>query len=58
MDQCMIDLSGVPNPKIGDEVILFGPGLPVDELAGALGTINYVLICMVRNRVPREYVRS
>ncbi|MDR1125677.1 MAG: alanine racemase [Deltaproteobacteria bacterium] len=58
MDQCMIDLSGVPDPKIGDEVILFGPGLPVDELAGALGTINYELICMVRNRVPREYVRS
>lgn len=55
MDQCMIDITGLPDVKIGDEVILFGEGLPVEELAEKLGTINYEIICMINKRVPRVY---
>ncbi len=55
MDMCMIDVSGVENVQPGDEVILFGEGLPVDEVAEKLGTINYEVVCAVGKRVPRVY---
>jgi alanine racemase len=56
MDMCMIDVSGVENVQPGDEVILFGEGLPVDEVAEKLGTINYEVVCAVGKRVPRVYI--
>jgi alanine racemase len=56
MDMCMIDVSGVENVQSGDEVILFGEGLPVDEVAEKLGTINYEVVCAVGKRVPRVYI--
>lgn len=56
MDMCMIDVSGVENVQSGDEVILFGEGLPVDEVAEKLGTINYEVVCGVGKRVPRVYI--
>ena len=55
MDMCMIDVSGVENVRPGDEVILFGEGLPADEVAEKLGTINYEVVCGVGKRVPRVY---
>jgi len=59
MDQCMIDVSDVPGVAEGDHVVLFGSDgdkiLPVDELANTLGTINYELVCMVSERVPRIF---
>ena len=62
MDQCMIDVTGVDDVKIGDEVVLFGKQkdtiLPVEELASILGTINYEVICMLARRVPRVYTRG
>jgi alanine racemase len=57
MDQCMIDVTHIPETVAGDEALLFGgPELPVDEVAGHMGTINYEIICMVGKRVPRLYV--
>ncbi len=56
MDMCMIDVSGVKNVQPGDEVILFGEGLPVDEVAEKLGTINYEVVCAIGKRVPRVYI--
>jgi len=62
MDQCMIDVTNIPNVKIGDEVVLFGKQegaeLPVEELANTVGTINYEIICMLARRVPRVYMRN
>jgi len=56
MDQCMIDVTQVPEVRPGDEVILFGgPELPADEVAAQIGTISYELVCMVSKRVPRQY---
>jgi alanine racemase len=57
MDMCMIDVSEVKNVQLGDEVILFGKGLPVDEIAEKIGTINYEVVCAVGKRVPRVYVQ-
>jgi alanine racemase len=56
MDMCMVDVSGVPHVEVGDEVILFGEDLSADEVAAAIGTISYEVLCAVDKRVPRIYV--
>lgn len=57
MDQCMIDVTHIPDVRVDDEVLLFGTDeLSVDEVAAAMGTINYEIVCMVGKRVPRCYV--
>ena len=53
MDQFCVDVSDIPDVKRGDEVVLFGDGLPVEELADIVGTINYELVCAVSSRVIR-----
>ncbi|MBC7345130.1 MAG: alanine racemase, partial [Clostridia bacterium] len=59
MDQFMADVTGVEGVAEGDEVVIFGRQgqefIGVDELAQALGTINYEVVCMVSSRVPRRY---
>lgn len=61
MDQCMINVSHIPDVQEGDEVVLFGRQedavISADELAAKLGTINYEITCMVSCRVPRVYLR-
>ena len=53
MDQFCVDVSDIPDVKRGYEVVLFGDGLPVEELADIVGTINYELVCAVSSRVIR-----
>lgn len=58
MDMCMFDVSGVGEVKEGDEVILFGrseDGVTADDLALAMGTINYEVVSSLGARVPRIY---
>lgn len=59
MDQCMLQLDGVPDAQIGDEVVLIGEQdgetLSVGELARDWGTIPYEVICGLADRVPRFY---
>ena len=57
MDQCMIDVTNVHNINTGDEVIIFGEDIvTADDIAKALGTINYEIVCMVSRRIPRNYL--
>jgi alanine racemase len=56
MDMCMIDVSSIPEARAGDEVVLFGAGLPVEEVASIIGTINYEVVTGIGKRVPRVYV--
>lgn len=58
MDQMSVDVSDIDNVKQGDEVILFGKTLPVEELADMCGTINYEIICGISPRVPRITVKG
>lgn len=62
MDQLMLDVTGIPSVKMGDEVVVFGHQgdqiLPIEELADMLGTINYELTCVITKRVPRVYVQE
>lgn len=58
MDQCMFDVSEVPDVKVGDEIILFGrpeDGVTADHLAAWMDTINYEIVCMPGSRIPRFY---
>jgi alanine racemase len=59
MDQCMIDVTGIKDVKIGEEVILYGDGsknsTTPDEVAKAIGTINYEILTMLDRRLPRVY---
>lgn len=59
MDQCVIDLSGIPEAQVGDEVVLFGSQadscLPLEEYAAWSETIVHEALCRIGPRVPRYY---
>ena len=57
MDMCTIDVSGL-NVQEGDEVIIFGAGLPVTEMARALNTIPYEVLSSISQRVKRVYFQE
>lgn len=51
MDMLMVDLTPVPAARIGSAVVLWGRGLPIDDVAASAGTIGYELMCAVAPRV-------
>lgn len=53
MDMTMIDITDIPHASEGDEVMIFGPELPVQEVAERMGTIPYEVLTMVSERVTR-----
>lgn len=56
MDLCMVDVTDIPDVTVADEVIVFGPELPLEEKADTVGTIQYELLCGITRRVPRVYI--
>ncbi|MBS3937236.1 MAG: alanine racemase [Peptococcaceae bacterium] len=60
MDQCMFDITA-SLAEAGDEVVLMGAQgaleISADDLALAMGTINYEVCCLINRRVPRLYWR-
>lgn len=54
MDVCMIDVTDI-DCKVGDSVEIFGPHLPVSQLAEWLDTIPYEVMTGVSSRVKRIY---
>lgn len=55
MDMTMIDVTDIPGIQEGDEVIVFGPQLPVQQLATMIKTIPYEIMTGVSQRVKRVY---
>ncbi|WP_334072320.1 MULTISPECIES: alanine racemase [Paenibacillus] len=60
MDQTMLDVTAVPDASEGDTVILFGgkkgrETIPIDEVAALMNTVNYEMVCLIGQRVPRVY---
>jgi alanine racemase len=53
MDMCMVDLTDLPDVKVGDEAEIFGAKSDLNKLAAAAQTITYELLCAVSKRVPR-----
>lgn len=62
MDQIMVDITDIPDVKLGDEVLLFGESqgniIPADELAELCGTIGYEIISNLGKRVPLVFCRN
>jgi alanine racemase len=52
MDMLTVDLTELPDARIGSQVTLWGRGLPIDDVAISAGTIGYELMCALAPRVP------
>lgn len=52
MDMLCVDITSLPQAGIGSEVVLWGRGLPVEDVATAAGTVSYELLCALAQRVP------
>ncbi|RLE14913.1 alanine racemase [Candidatus Aerophobetes bacterium] len=61
MDMTLVDVTHIPDVKVGDEVVLFGKQngaqISADEIASKSDLINYEILCGISKRVPRIYKR-
>ena len=58
MDQIMVDVTAVEGVVAGDEVEMFGPNIPVSEIAGKAGTIVWEIFTGITPRVTRCYLNG
>ncbi len=62
MDQIMVDVTGIPDAAVGDDVVLYGTqgdeNISIREIAGLASTITYEIVCSVSKRVPRIWERT
>lgn len=58
MDLCMVDITDVPDVRVGDEVTVIGAERPCEILADQLGTISYEVLCSISKRIPRIYLQN
>jgi alanine racemase len=55
MDMTMLDVTDINEVKEGDEVIIFGSELPVQDIAKWINTIPYEVMTSISQRVKRIY---
>ena len=55
MDMTMINITDISDCKVGDEVVIFGKELPLQQIAEWGGTIPYEIMTSVSQRVKRIY---
>ncbi|MFN3928292.1 MAG: alanine racemase, partial [Thermoflexus sp.] len=59
MDQIVVEVTDIPDVKIGDEVVILGRQgeneIRAEDIAAWGGTINYEITTMISPRVPRIY---
>lgn len=58
MDMLTVDLGPDTEDKVGDEAILWGPQLPVEDVAKHIGTIAYELVTKLTPRVEMQYINK
>lgn len=58
MDMCMLDVTHIPGVEEGDEVIVFGEELSVQQLAAWADTIPYEILTGISQRVKRVYFQE
>lgn len=57
MDLCMVDITAVPQAKVGDRIAVMGGGAPgACRMAEELDTIAYEILCGINKRIPRIYL--
>ena len=55
MDMITVDVTDLPESRIGDQVTLWGEALTANEVAGHADTIGYEIMTRMLARVPRHY---
>lgn len=59
MNLIMVEVTEIPNIKVGDEVVLIGrqgkEEITVEEIAKKIGTINYEIVTRINQSLPRIY---
>jgi len=62
MDQCMVDITNIPEAEVEDEVLLFGVGehdkIHVNEVADKIDTNRNEILSIISRRVPRVYMKG
>jgi len=62
MDQCMVDLTDIPEACVGDEVIIYGDGkdntLNIHQISQLAGTNKNEIVCRITIRTPRVYTKE
>jgi len=58
MDMTMIDVTDIPNAGEGDEVIIFGKELSIQQIAEWASTIPYEIMTAISQRVKRVYYQE
>lgn len=60
MDQLMVDVTNLGGVAIGEKAVIIGrqgnDEITIEELAAKTNTINYEIICMLSERIPRRYI--
>lgn len=61
MDQTILDITGI-DCSVGDEVTVIGKDgdceITAYDIADAIDTINYEIVCSIASRVPRVYIKD
>lgn len=57
MDMCMADVTGTGASE-GDDAEIFGPNIPISEIAAQCGTIPYEMLTSIPSRVKRVFYRE
>jgi alanine racemase len=55
MDLIVVDVTGL-SVSPGDDIEFLGPNMPISEVAGAMGTIDYEILTRLGSRFERSYV--
>ena len=62
MVQCMVDLTDIPEAKVGDKAIIYGDGtdntLDISEISKVAGTNKNEIVCRITRRTPRVYIKD
>lgn len=62
MDQCIVDLTDMPEAKVGDEVIIYGDGsnntLSIEDISKLAETNKNEIVCRIARRTPRIYIKD
>lgn len=62
MDQCMVDLTDIPEACVGDEVIIYGDGLNntlnIHQISQLAETNKNEITCRITRRTPRVYIKE
>ena len=58
MDAFMVNVTDIPDVKVGDEVIIWdNKNITLEEIADLCDTINYEILCTIGKRVQRKYLK-